>query len=53
MKAKRKKISVQISEFIHNTLKQYCNNNGYKLSGFVEKAILSHISGSIEYKQKE
>jgi len=47
---KRKKISIQISEYIHKTLKGFCNENGYKLSGFIEKSILNQISGSIEYK---
>ena len=47
---KRRKISIQISEYIHKTLKGFCGKNGYKLSGFIEKAILTQISGSIEYK---
>lgn len=51
MVIKKKKISIQISECIHSVLKNFCKENGYKLSGLVEKSILTEISGSIEFKK--
>jgi hypothetical protein len=45
-KEEKKKTSVQISEDIHKELKLICENNGYKLSGFVENLAKAAISGS-------
>ena len=37
------KTAIQISVKIRNLLKSYCDKNGYKMSGFVEKLILDKI----------
>lgn len=37
------KTAIQISVKIRNLLKSYCDKNGYKMSGFVEKIILENI----------
>lgn len=41
------KTSIQISVSIRNILREFCDENGLKMNRFVEKAILSSISGSI------
>lgn len=46
-----KKWSIQVSKSIRDLLKTFCKENGYSMSGFVEKAILTQITGSIEFKQ--
>lgn len=43
---KNKKTSVQISSKLHDDLKIFCEQNGYKMSGVVEIGIKSFISGS-------
>jgi hypothetical protein len=32
--------NIKISKEVHQVLKNYCNDNGYKLSKFLEKLIL-------------
>lgn len=43
----QEKWSIQISSDMKNILKTFCKQHGYKMSGFVEIAILSKISGSL------
>lgn len=45
------KWSIQISKEVRDLLKCFCKKNGYFMSGFVEKAILSQISGSIKFER--
>lgn len=41
-----KKTSVQISENVHGELKRLCEEQGYKLSGYLDKILKSAITGS-------
>lgn len=43
--------SIQISTQIRDVLKCFCEENGYKMNRFVEKAILQTISGSYNIKE--
>lgn len=47
MDAKSKYSSIQIRNQLKEELMNYCNDNGYKLSGLVEKLILNHLTGSL------
>jgi hypothetical protein len=38
--------SIQVSVSIRNLLKEFCDENGFKMNRFVEKAILQAITGS-------
>ena len=42
----KEKTSIQISTPVRDLLKDFCEENGYKMNRFVEKAILQSISGS-------
>jgi hypothetical protein len=44
---KSKYSSIQIKTNIKSEIVNYCHDNGYKLSGLVEKLILNHLSGSL------
>lgn len=46
MKSESKKWSIQISLGLRDILREFCKKRGYKLSGFVEYAVLNQISGS-------
>jgi|7_EtaG_2_1085326.scaffolds.fasta_scaffold03690_5 hypothetical protein len=35
--------TIQLKKETHSKLQEYCNQNGYKLSGLVEKLILREI----------
>lgn len=48
----KKKTSIQISDNVHEELKRLCEENGYKLSGFVEKLIRTAVSGSRKQSQQ-
>jgi hypothetical protein len=43
-KKQSNKWSIQIDKSIAEHLKQYCKNNGYKISGLAEQLILNKIS---------
>jgi hypothetical protein len=45
--AKSKYSSIQIRNSIKEELAIYCQDNGYKLSGLIEKLILNHLTGSL------
>lgn len=45
------KWSIQISKEVRDLLKIFCKENGYIMSSYVEKCILSNITGSIKYEQ--
>lgn len=45
------KWSIQISNNLKIEFKKFCKKNGYKMSGLVERLILSQISGSVIHKQ--
>ena len=47
MDAKSKYSSIQIRNSIKEELTNYCKDNGYKLSGLLEKLILNHLTGSL------
>lgn len=47
MDEKSKYSSIQIKKNIKSELVNYCHDNGYKLSGLVEKLILNHLTGSL------
>ena len=44
---KSKYSSIQIKTIIKEEITSYCQDNGYKLSGLVEKLILNHLTGSL------
>jgi hypothetical protein len=44
---KSKYSSIQIRQNIKADMLKYCTENGYKLSGLVEKLIQAHLSGSL------
>lgn len=49
---KKNKTAIQISVKTRNLLKSYCDRNGYKMSGFVEKIILEKIKNEeIQFKR--
>ena len=50
--SKTDKTAIQISVRVRNLLKSYCDKNGYKMSGFVEKLILDKIYVDIKSKEK-
>lgn len=43
---KSKYSSIQIRVRIKEEMLNYCNSNGYKVSGLLEKLIQNHLSGS-------
>lgn len=45
-KNKSEKWSIQISKDLAEYLKNFCKENGYTMSGFVEISIIQKISGS-------
>ncbi len=47
MDEKSKYSSIQIRQNIKDDMLNYCNANGYKISGLIEKLIQSHLSGSL------
>jgi hypothetical protein len=47
---KSDKWSVQISKNLTEIVKDICKKEGYKVSGFIENAIISKISGSFHNK---
>lgn len=47
MKKDLKYSTIQIRTDVKDHLVVYCREYGYKISGLVEKLIISHISGSI------
>jgi hypothetical protein len=47
------KTSIQVSTTIRDLLKEFCEDNGYKMNRFAEKAILDAISGSYRVKSYE
>jgi len=44
---KDKKSSIQISYSLVRTLKKFCKERGYTISGFTEISILNAMNGSI------
>ena len=44
---KSKYSCIQLRQSIKEDLLKYCTENGYKLSGLVEKLIQAHLSGSL------
>ena len=46
MVTEEEKTSIQVSVTIRNLLKEFCDENGFKMNRFVEKAILQAITGS-------
>ena len=52
MKDKNDKYSsIQIRKDLKSEMAQYCMDNGYKLSGLIEKLIMTHLSGSNNIKK--
>lgn len=47
MDVKSKYSSIQIQNQIKEELINYCHDNGYKISGLIEKLILNHLTGSL------
>ena len=47
MNPKSKYSSIQIRNSIKEELTNYCQENGYKFSGLIEKLILNHLTGSL------
>lgn len=47
------KTSIQVSVTIRDLLKEFCDENGFKMNRFVEKSILDSISGSYKIKNYE
>ena len=45
-KTKKENTSIQISSPIHDALKIFCEESGFKMNRFAEKAILTALSGS-------
>ena len=45
--------SIQVSVNIRDLLKDFCEENGFKMNRFVERAILQAISGSYPIKNYE
>lgn len=43
--------SIQIRKDLKSEVVKYCLDNGYKLSGLVEKLIQTHLTGSKETKK--
>ena len=52
MKNQPDKWSIQISRRLYETIKTFCKDRGYKISGFAEKSIILSISGSIASENK-
>jgi len=47
------KTSIQVSTVVRDLVKEFCEDNGYKMNKFVEKAILQAVSGSYKIKTYE
>jgi len=47
------KTSIQVSVSIRDLLREFCDENGFKMNRFVEKAILQAISGSYRISNYE
>jgi hypothetical protein len=43
--------SIQIRKDLKSETVKYCMDNGYKLSGLIEKLIMTHLSGSNNIKK--
>jgi hypothetical protein len=43
--------SIQIRKDLKSETIKYCMDNGYKLSGLIEKLIMTHLSGSNNIKK--
>lgn len=43
--------SIQIRKDLKNETVRYCMENGYKLSGLIEKLIMTHLTGSKDIKK--
>lgn len=52
MEKNEKYSSIQIRKDLKNEIIRYCNENGYKLSGLVEKLISTHLTGSKQTNNK-
>lgn len=50
LKTNAKYSSIQIRDTVKHQVISYCKDHGYKISGLLEKLILTHISGSIYSK---
>lgn len=47
------KTSIQVSVSIRDLLREFCDENGFKMNRFVEKSILQAISGSYRISNYE
>lgn len=45
--------SIQIRKDLKKEVIKYCMDNGYKLSGLVERLILTHLTGSNDLKNNK
>ena len=43
--------SIQILKDLKSEMVKYCMDNGYKLSGLMEKLIMTHLTGSNDIKK--
>ena len=43
--------SIQIRKDLKSEMVKYCMDNGYKLSGLMEKLIMTHLTGSNSIKK--
>lgn len=43
--------SIQIRKDLKSETVKYCMENGYKLSGLIEKLIMTHLTGSKDTKK--
>lgn len=53
MVTEEEKTSIQVSVSIRDLLREFCDENGFKMNRFVEKAILQAISGSYRISNYE
>lgn len=53
MVTEEEKTSIQVSVSVRDLLREFCDENGFKMNRFVEKAILQAISGSYRISNYE
>jgi hypothetical protein len=53
MVTEEEKTSIQVSVSIRDLLREFCDENGFKMNRFVEKAILQAITGSYRISNYE
>ena len=46
------KTSIQISVVIRDLVKEFCDENGFKMNRFTEKALIDAVSGSYKLKKE-